>query len=139
MAATYVKYQCFVGDIGLGVHNLNGTNYLKLALSNRAPVVESDALIATAVPITEQNGYAAASIANAYSQSGGVGTLTGTTVVWTGTTTSPAFGPFRYVILYNATASNGPLIAYWDYGSSISINQGETFTVTIGANVFTLT
>jgi len=135
MAATYVKYQHFVEHLGLQMHNLD-TDLLSLALSNRSPVVGTDEALATCTPITEQNGYAKATVASTYSQTTGTGTCQGTTVVWTGTTTDPAFGPFQYVILFNdtyASAPVDPVIAYWSYGSSISVNNGETFTATIGA------
>jgi hypothetical protein len=47
-------------------------------------------------------------------------------------------GPFRYVALYNDTATNDDLIGYWDYGSSITLANGETFTVNFGASVLTI-
>jgi hypothetical protein len=39
-------------------------------------------------------------------------------------------GPFRYVVEFNDTPTTplDPLICYWDYGSSISLANTETFT-----------
>jgi hypothetical protein len=46
-------------------------------------------------------------------------------------------GPFRYIVIYNDTASNDELIAYYDYGSDITLQSGETFTIDFdGTNGF---
>lgn len=137
--ASFTKFEQFVEDLGLGVHNLAAAgDTLKVYLTNSAPTVGSDAVKADLAGITEQNGYAAADIQQDYSQSGGTATLTGTDVTWTAS--GGSFGAFRYVILYNDTPTNpvDPLIAYWDYGSSITITAGNDFTVDFGANIFTL-
>lgn len=137
--ASFTKFEQFVEDLGLGVHNLAAAgDTLKVYLTNSAPTVGSDAVKADLAGITEQNGYAAADIQQDYSQSGGTATLTGTDVTWTAS--GGSFGAFRYVILYNDTPTNpvDPLIAYWDYGSSITITDGNDFTVDFGANIFTL-
>ena len=47
-------------------------------------------------------------------------------------------GPFRYVILYNDTATNDELICWYDYGSDITLASGETLTIAFNASgVFT--
>jgi len=38
-------------------------------------------------------------------------------------------GPFRYAVLYNDTTASKNLIGYWDYGTSITLGAGDTFTV----------
>jgi len=45
--------------------------------------------------------------------------------------TSGTVGPFRYVYIYNegTTVLVNPLIAVFDYGSSITLNDGETLTI----------
>jgi hypothetical protein len=30
--------------------------------------------------------------------------------------------------MYNATASGGPLLMWWDYGSELNLTVGEAFT-----------
>lgn len=139
--ASYNKFEQFVEDLGMGVHQLHAAGHtLRVYLTNNTPDAGADAVKGDLAGITEQNGYAPADIQNDFSQTGGTGTLVGTDVVLTGTTADPAFGPFRYVVLYNDTPTSpaDPLIAWWDYGSSISINNGETFTIDFGASVATI-
>ena len=45
------------------------------------------------------------------------------------TASGGAFDDFRYVVLYDQTASGQPLIAWYDNGSIVSMNDGDTFTV----------
>lgn len=135
--ADFNKFECFVGDLGLKVHNLN-TDTLKIYLTNAAPSASADSVIADLAEISGGNGYTAggADIQNTYSESGGTGTLAGTDVTWTAS--GGTIGPFRYVVLYNDTASDN-LIGWWDYGSSITLADGETFTTDFGASILTLT
>ena len=44
-------------------------------------------------------------------------------------TASGAVAPFRYVILYNDTATNDDLIGYWDYGSTVTMASAQTFLI----------
>ena len=49
---------------------------------------------------------------------------------------------FRYVIIYNdsPTSPADPIVGYYDYGSALTLNDGDTFTIDIGANgILTLT
>lgn len=136
--ASFVKYQQFVEDLGNKVHDLVGTNdVLKVALTNTAPNVATHAVFADITEISAGNGYTAGGedTQNDGSESAGTLTVTGVDVVWTA---SGAVGPFRYVVLYNDTPAGDPLIGYWDYGSSISLASGETFTANFGASLFTV-
>jgi hypothetical protein len=135
--ASFVKFHQFVEDLGLGVHNLD-TGALKIYLSNAAPSQSLDAVKADLAEITNQNGYTApVDVTGVWSESGGTATLAGTDIVITAT---GAVGPFQYAVLYNDTPTSpaDPLIGYWDYGSAITLANGETFTVDFGASILTL-
>ena len=135
--ATYNKFECFVGDLGDKIHDLDADT-LKVYLTNNAPSASADSIKTDLAGITEENGYAAADITNAWSEAGGTGTLTGTDVVFT--VTGGSLEAFRYVVIYNDTSASpvDPLIAWWDYGSAITVNAGETFTVDFGASILTI-
>ena len=72
-----------------------------------------------------------------YSQTAGVATLTGTLANPTWTATG-SMGPFRYAVLYDSSAATKVLIGFWDYGSSVTLTSGQTFTVSITSGILTL-
>jgi hypothetical protein len=136
--ATYVKFQKFVRDLGLGVHNLD-TGAIKIYLSNTAPTVSTNAVKTDLAEISTGSGYTGpVDISAAYSEATGTGTLTASDV--TITAAGGTVGPFRYVVMFNDTPTSpaDPLIAYWDYGSAITLADTETFTTDFGATVLTI-
>lgn len=143
--ASFVKYQTFVNDLADKVHDLVGTagsgaDTCKVLLSNTAPNVSTHTVRADVTELSTANGYTSggSSATNVGSSSSGTFTLTGTDIVFTAS--GGSIGPFRYAILYNDTPTSpaDPLIGYWDYGSSITLASGETFTVDFGASILTL-
>lgn len=125
--AAYNKFNAFVEDVAEKVHNL-GSDTLKIMLTNTAPVA-TNAVKADITQVANGGGYTTdgnAVTITSSAQSSGTYKLVGNDVVFTATT---GFGPFRYAVLMNSTPAAGPLIAWWDYGSSISLNALETFTV----------
>jgi hypothetical protein len=121
------------------VHDLNADT-LKVYLSNTTPDAAADAVKADLAEITPQNGYASGGhdTQNATSRTGGTTSITGTDVVITAS--GGSFGPFRYVVLYNDTPTSpaDPLIGWWDYGSALTVNDGESFTVDFSGSMFTV-
>lgn len=135
--ASFVKFNQFVQDLGDGVHNLN-SDVLAIYLSDTAPNVSTAKVKADVPEISLGHGYTGPiPIMNSYSQSLGIASLFSAPSV-TVTASGGSVGPFRYIVLYNSTASGGPLISYWDYGSELTLLSGSTLTANFGANVFTV-
>jgi hypothetical protein len=134
----FVRFEQFSEDLAEKVHNLD-TDTLKVYLSNATPNVATNAVKANLAEITNQNGYAApVDTQNATSRTGLVTSVTG--VDLTVTAAGGTVGPFRYAVLYNDTPTSpaDPLIGYWDYGSAITLADGEAFTVDFGTSMFTV-
>ena len=117
--------------------NLN-TDTLKVYLTNATPSAADDDVKTDLAEITAEHGYPSggSDVQNLYSEASGTGTMTATDVVWTAS--GGSFGPFRYVVLYDDTHASDILIGWWDYGSSITVNAGETMTLDFGASVLTI-
>lgn len=128
--AAFNKFDAFVEALAEKVHDL-GTDTLKVYLTNDTPSASADATKADLAEISAGNGYTAGGNTAAQtssSQTGGLYKLVlGDPATWTAS--GGAIGPFRYAVLYNDTAANDELIGYWDYGSSITLQSGDTFTV----------
>lgn len=140
MAATYMKFQDFVEQLGKGIHQLHDAGHvLECYLSNTTPDAALDAVKADLLEITIENGYTGPEdVQQDYTETTGTGTLTGVDIVITAA--GGTVGPFRYVVLQNTTpaAPLDPLIAWWDYLSSITLNDTETFTIDFGASIATI-
>lgn len=137
--AAYNKFNQFAKDVIDAKHNF-GTHTFKVMLTNAAPVATNTA-ISDITDIAAGNGYTAGGSASAITDStlAGVAKVVGTNVVFTAA--GGSIGPFRYAVLYNATAAGGPLIAWWDYGANLTLADTETLTVVFDAvnGIFTLT
>lgn len=136
--ASFVKFEVFTENLAEKVHDLDADT-LKVYLSNDTPVVATDALKSNVTEISNVNGYTApVDTQNATSRSGGTTSVTG--VDFTVTASGGPVGPFRYAVLYNDTPASplDPLIGYWDYGSAITLADGEAFTVDFGSSMFTI-
>jgi hypothetical protein len=136
--AVFNKFNSFVEALAEKVHNL-GADTLRVMLTNSAPLA-TNTQFSNLTEIAAGNGYTAggttATITSS-SQTSGTYRLVLADVVFTAT---GSVGPFRYAVLYNDTATNKELIGWWDYGSSITLATGETFTVDFdpGTGVLTL-
>jgi hypothetical protein len=128
--ATFNKFQQFVEDLAEKVHNLQ-SDTLKVLLTNTAPVA-TNSIKTNLTEISAGNGYSAGGTTATMStsaQTTGTYKLVLADVVFTAA--GGSIGPFRYAVLYNDTPTSpaDPLVGWWDYGSSITLADTETFTV----------
>lgn len=132
------KFQSVPEALAEKIHNL-GSDTLKVLLTNAAPV-NTNTQKSNLTEISAGNGYTAGGTAASISssaQSGGTYKLVLADVVFTAS--GGSIGPFRYAVLYNDTAGSDELLAWWDYGSSITLASGETFTVDFDPSAGVLT
>lgn len=136
------KFNDFSEQLVRGVHDFDA-NTFKVVLTNSAPTA-ANAILTDITQIANGGGYTTGGETTTItiSETSGTTTVSGTEIVWTGS--GAGFGPFRYAVLYNdsSTSPADALIAWFDYGSSISVGAGETFTLrfstTSPGSMFTL-
>jgi hypothetical protein len=122
--ATFNKFNAFVEALAEKVHNL-GSDQLTVALTNTLPT-SANSVLADISQISYTNLSSRNITTSSSSQTGGLYKLILADLTLTAT---GAVGPFRYVVIYNSTAASGNLIAWFDYGSSISLANGDTLTI----------
>lgn len=132
--ASYVKFYPMVENMPEKVFNF-GSDTLKVALTNSAPS-QSNAVLTDITEITYTNCSARTITVSSSSQTSGTYSLVTTDLVLTAS--GGTVGPFRYVVVYDDTAVSDQLVSYFDYGSSITLADTETFTIDFAATFFTL-
>ena len=130
--ATYNKFFDFTEQLCSAKHDLTAAGHvLKIYLSNTTPDATLDTIKTDLAEFAGGTGYTAGGedAQNTLAEASGTTTITGTKVVWTATAAD--WVAFRYVVLYNDTQTSpvDPLVAWWDYGSALTLGNGETFTV----------
>ena len=127
--ASFTKFNQFAVDLSTGKHNF-GSDTLYCGLSNTLPSA-SNAVWGDITEIAAGNGYTAGGSTTANTGAGAAGTytVTGTNITWTAS--GGAIATFRYVVIYNHTQTSPlkPLLGYWDYGSALTLNLGDSLTV----------
>ena len=123
--AVFNKFDSFVEAVAEKLHDL-GADQLVIALSNVAPIATN-----TQLSNITQVAYTNLSTRNltrtSSSQTSGLYKLVIADI--TLTSTGGSTGPFRYITIYNDTSTNDLLIGWYDYGTSLTLNSGESLAV----------
>jgi len=139
--ATFNKFQAFVEALAEKKHDLGADTFF-VQLMNTAPDAALD-LVEIDLPADLSTGFGytaggvTCGIATSSAQTAGTYKLTIADKVITAA--GGSIGPFRYVVLLNNTATNKDLISFYDYGSSITLLDGETLTIDFDASAGVLT
>lgn len=137
---TYNKINDWVGYLHEGVNC--ASDQFVVALSNTAPASEAHnpttdgyGTLANVTQIDYTNCSTRNITTTSSGQTNGTYKLTLTDLTLTA---SGVVGPFRYVYIYDDTVANDPLVCYYDYGSSVTLqNSGDMFVVDFdGTNGF---
>jgi hypothetical protein len=127
--AAFQKFNSFVEAVAESKHDL-GADTLKVMLSNTAPSA-TDNIKTDISEIASGNGYTTggntAAVVSSAQTSGIYKLVLADPTTWTAS--GGAMGTFRYAVLYNTSAANNELIGFWDYGSAVTLADGDSFTV----------
>lgn len=136
--SSFNKINSFVAAVANKVHNL-GSDSLKVALTNSSPVATNTQL-SNITEISYTNLSSRAITTTSSTQTSGTYKLVLTDLVLTA---SGAVGPFRYVVIYNDTATNKELICWFDLGAawttSNTMQSGDVLTIDFDASTGVLT
>jgi len=124
----YNKINQFVQDIAQGVHNLaTGAATVALTTTANKPVA-TNSVLANLTQIAYTNlGSRVPSITSCTQTTGTLKYILADLIM----TASGAVAAFGAIVLYNDTPTSpaDPLIAWWEYGSDVTMANTETFTV----------
>jgi hypothetical protein len=136
--ATFNKVNDFVVN---AVHNMDlESDQVVVALSNTAPSSESSdpstdglGILGNVTEVAYTNLSSRNVTTTSSTQSSGTYKLVLSDI--TLTSSGGSTGPFRYVYIYNDTVATpaDPLIGYYDYGSSLTLNDGDSLTIDFSA------
>ncbi len=125
--ASFTKFYCLVEDLAEKKHNL-GSDTLTVALcaAANAPVL-TNTVLANLTQISYTN--LSSRVLSTVSSSQTTGTYKLVVSDLTLTASGGAVAAFRYICIYNETATNDELIGYYDYGSDLTLADGESLTL----------
>lgn len=126
--AAFNKFNSFIEAVFEKKHDFSADSF-RWALTNAAPTA-ANSVLANITQVANGNGYPGSNTQtiSASSQTGGV-----YSAVMSGNVTFTAaggtIGPFRYAVIYNDSATNDELVGFYDYGSAVTLQVGESLTI----------
>ena len=125
--ASFNKFNCFVADIANKVHNL-GSDTLQVALcaTANAPVA-TNTVLANLTQISYTNCSTQVISTTSSTQTSGTYKLILSPL--TLTASGGSIAAFEYIVIFNNTAASKNLIGWYDYGSALTINNGESLLI----------
>ena len=132
--ATQNRFNQLYEDIPHGVHDFaNDQLVVALTAAANAPVA-TNSVLANLTEISYTN-LSTRNITTSVSE-GSDGSYELTLTDLTLTASGGSVGPFRYIVIYNDTPTTpaDPLICWYDYGSDLTLADGESLTIDFGAN-----
>lgn len=137
-SSTFTFFHDFGEQLGKAVHNFSSHTF-RAALTNSAPTASSNTVLADITQISAGGGYTAGAGGGyqldsvVWAQSSNVSKLTIADEAITASGAS--VGPFRYVVIYNDSAISpaDALIGFLDYGSPLTLADGELLTLDFDA------
>lgn len=140
--ASFSKFNDFVEQLCKGVHDFS-THTFKCALFTSG-VDAADATYSdiSATEVANGYGYTTGGETLSVSVSETSGTVkVSVTADKTWTASEGSISNIRYAVIYNDSATNKNLVCYWDYGSQVTLSDGESFTVDFDQTngIFTIT
>jgi hypothetical protein len=131
--ATYQKFHQYIEDLHKGVHDFSADT-LKVALTNVAPVA-ANSVLADLTQISYTNLSSRTLTGVTCEQVSGTIHLTADDLLLTASGGTVA--TFKYIAVYNDTATGDPLICWFAHSADISLLDGEEFLIQIPTDLFT--
>ncbi len=126
--ASFTKIDSFTEKLAEKVFNL-GSDTLTVALTNTAHTASWSQLSdLTQISYTNLSSRVITTTSSAQTSGTYKLVLADLTLTATG-----SVGPFRYIYIYDDTATNDELIGYFDYGSEVTLASGNTFIIDFDA------
>lgn len=132
--ATFVKINSFVENLAEKKIDLSGGG-LTIALTNTAHDAAWDEL-ADLTQVSYTNLSSRVLTVTSSAQTSGTYKLVLADLVLTAT---GAVGPFQYIYIYDDGSTGDKLIAYYDYGSAVTMANTDTFTINFDGSAGVLT
>lgn len=135
--ATYSKFQQFVEDLSVAVHDCDTDQFTVALTTNANAPVATNSVLLDLTEISYTNLSSRDLTTSTASQTSGTYTQLFADLVLTA---SGAVATFRHVVIYNNTPTTpaNPLVAYYDYGSDLTLASGETLTLDFTTSTWTI-
>ena len=130
----FTKINSFVENLAEKFIDLSGAA-LTIALTNTSHTAAWDEL-ADLTEVSYTNLSSRVITVSASSQTSGTYKLVLTDLTLTA---SGSVGPFQYVYIYDDDSTNDKLICYYDYGSAVTLANGDTFVIDFDGSAGALT